>query len=216
MAKELTKAEAQAWLVRWEVVEEAERQLQMKAVAQRPPANSCRATWQEPVWEHIDLNLGPVDGHVPLGACRDIRQAITLGTDCQAMVGILMKGKTSVWHSFVSEEHWAYPPDDMLVRTNHDPPAAAAVLAGLGFVDEDGDGVREAKRDITCTITTDIEGHTKDQLILAGTRLELTLNTTSGNVMGEYTTLLFLPVIPLFGRVNVKFRIIRRRFFSAI
>jgi peptide/nickel transport system substrate-binding protein len=61
----------------------------------------------------------------------------------------------------------------------------------MGFTDADGDGVREAAQEITCDITTDLEGTTKTQTIKAGTKLAMTLNTTAGNVMREDTTLLF-------------------------
>ncbi len=143
------------------------------------------------VWEHIDFNLDPVDERVALGACLGVRKAIMMGTDRQIMVDVIQKGETRVQHTFVPEEHWAFPPDDVLVAYDHDPEAAQRLLDDLGFVDQDGDGVREAAEDITCPITLDIEGNTKDQVIPAGTRLKLTLNTTSGNIMRQDTTLLF-------------------------
>lgn len=143
------------------------------------------------VWEHIDFNLNPVDDRPAIGACKDVRQAIALGTDRATMVDVIQKGKTRVQNTFVPEEHWAYPPEDAMTIYPFDPDAAMERLEEIGFTDADGDGTREAAEDIVCTIATDLEGGTKDFTIEAGTPLELTLNTTQGNVMREETTLLF-------------------------
>ncbi len=143
------------------------------------------------VWEHIDFDVDPVDERDPLGACLDVRKAMTLGTDRQTMVEVIQKGLTRVQHTIVPQEHWAFPPDDLLVAYDYEPEAAKQLLEDLGFVDQDGDGYREAAEDITCPITIDIDGNTKDQVIPAGTPVKLTLNTTSGNAMRGDTTLLF-------------------------
>ncbi len=143
------------------------------------------------VWEHIDFNFQPIDDRPAFGACKDVRKAIAYGTDRTTMVDVIQKSKTQVQDTYLPSEHWAYPPDDMLSTYPFDPEMAAEILEEVGFVDSDQDGVREAAEDITCTVTTDIEGTTVDQVIPAGTPLKLTLNTTQGNVMREETTLLF-------------------------
>ncbi len=143
------------------------------------------------VWEHIDFNLDPVDERVSPGACLEVRKAMTLGTDRETMVEVIQQGKTRVQHTFVPEEHWAFPEGEDLVTYEFDAEAAERMLADAGFVDLDGNGIREAEDDITCTIVTDLEGNTKDQLIPAGTPLEFSLNTTAGNIMRQDTTLLF-------------------------
>jgi len=143
------------------------------------------------IWEHIDFNLDPLDERVPLGACRDVRRAIAHGTDRHRMTDVVMKGKTSVFNSLVPNEHWAFPPANKIVTYDYDPAKARALLEGAGFVDVDGIGLREAARDIICTITTDAKGTTKDQVVPRGTPLALTLMTTSGNRMREDVALLF-------------------------
>jgi peptide/nickel transport system substrate-binding protein len=143
------------------------------------------------VWEHIDFNLNPVDGRVPLGACKDIRHAMIQGTDRQTMVDQIQKGKTRVQHTFVPEEHWAYPPEGSLVKYAFDKDAAGKALDDLGFTGKDSEGYRVAAKDITCDITTGLDGKTKTQTIPKGTKLELKLNTTAGNQMRQDTTLLF-------------------------
>lgn len=142
-------------------------------------------------WEHIDFNLNPTDDRVPVAACAEVRKAIAHGTDRQNMVDTIQKGKTQVQHTFIPEDHWAFPPEGVVTVYDYDPEAAKTMLETLGFTDGDGDGIREASKDITCTITTDVNGTTKDQTIPAGTALELTLNTTEGNALREQSTLLF-------------------------
>ncbi len=144
-------------------------------------------------WEHIDFNLNPVDERVPLGACHELRKAVILGTDRQTIVKEIQRGKGRVQHTFVPEEHWAYPPANMLTTYPYDPDAARRTLSELGFADHDGNRATpwQAVRDITCTITLDASGRAKEQLIPKGTPLKLDLLTTSGNVMREDTTILF-------------------------
>lgn len=143
------------------------------------------------VWEHIDFNLNPIDDRPALGACQQVRQAIAYGTDRQNMVDVIQKGQTSVQNTYIPAEHWAYPSEDMLTLYPYEPETAMQMLDDMGFTDSDGDGVREAAEDITCTINVDVEGNTQDQVIAAGTPLEFTLNTTEGNQMREEATLLF-------------------------
>jgi peptide/nickel transport system substrate-binding protein len=142
------------------------------------------------VWEHIDFNFNPADDRTAFGACQAIRKAIALGTDRAQMVSVIQKGKTRVQNTFVPEEHWAYP-DSGLTTYDYDPEAAKAALAEGGFTDGDGDGFVEAASDVTCTVTTSVDGTTKDHVIPAGVPVKLTLNTTAGNSMREQTTLLF-------------------------
>jgi peptide/nickel transport system substrate-binding protein len=143
------------------------------------------------VWEHIDFNLNPVDERPALGACKEIRQALMYGTDRETLVQEIQKGKTRVQHTFVPEEHWAFPPEDQLVSYAYDAAKAGEMLDALGFTEKDAEGYRSAAQEIKCTITTGLDGATKEQVIPAGTKLELTLNTTAGNTMRQDTTLLF-------------------------
>lgn len=143
------------------------------------------------VWEHIDFNLNPVDDRPALGACKEIRHALMYGTDRETMVAEIQQGKTNVQNTFVPQEHWAYPPEDQMTVYAYDAAKANQILDDFGFTEKDADGYRSAAADITCTITTGLDGTTKEQKIPAGTKLELTLNTTAGNAMRQDTTLLF-------------------------
>jgi peptide/nickel transport system substrate-binding protein len=158
------------------------------------------------VWEHIDFNLNPVDERPALGACKEIRQALMYGTNRDILVDEIQQGKTQVQNTFVPSEHWAYPPEDMLITYEHDPAKANEMLDALGFTEKDAEGMRSAAQDITCTVTTGLDGTTKDQVIPAGTKLELTLNTTAGNAMRQDTTLLFQEFMKQIGvKVNLEF-----------
>ncbi|MDH5757998.1 MAG: ABC transporter substrate-binding protein [Gemmatimonadota bacterium] len=70
-----------------------------------------------------------------------VRHALTLGTDREAIVATLLEGYGRVAHTTVWPGHWAYEPG--LVETPYDPAAAALLLEEAGWVDRDGDGVRE-------------------------------------------------------------------------
>jgi peptide/nickel transport system substrate-binding protein len=162
-------------------------------------------------WELIAFNLDPVDAdaHVPFGACRALRQAIAFGTDRSEMAAMLGQDQTTVMHSFLPPEHWAYPPADGLMEYDYDPQRAASLLDGLGFTDDDGspNTPRRASKAITCTILTGTEGRSKAQEIPAGTELVLTLDTTEGNPLRERITLLFQENMQRIGvGVNLAYR----------
>lgn len=158
------------------------------------------------VWEHIDFNLDPVDDSPALGACKELRKAVALGTDRGTMVDVSLMGKTRVQNTFVPREHWAYPPDDMMIVYEYDPETANQMLEDMGFTDADSNGVREASHTITCTVAVDLDGTTKDKVIAAGTPLELDLITTQGNAMREETTLLFQQDMVAIGvKINLEY-----------
>lgn len=164
------------------------------------------------VWEHIDFNFDPVDARPAFGAFPEVRRAIALGTDRQAMVDSILYGRSKVQHSYIPEEHPRYPGEssagpialdaavqNSIVEWPFDPDQARALLEEAGWVDSDGDGIREAAqtKTITILVPTFGEGGTyqgnveKTVTIPAGTRLSMTLNTTSGNRMREQITQAF-------------------------
>lgn len=71
-----------------------------------------------------------------------VRRAITLATDRESIVQAILQGYGTVAHSGVPPFHWAF--DEARVRAlPHDRDAARALLDEAGWVDRDGDGVRE-------------------------------------------------------------------------
>ncbi len=131
-----------------------------------------------PTWEHIDINYylpstidstSRFDKPHPILQELAVRKALAYCTDRQAMVDNIYAGKSSVMHSWIPPTQWAYAGDENITIYPYDPEEGMRLLEEAGWVDADGDGVRE-----------------KD-----GLRLSLTIRTTSGNVMREWLTQLF-------------------------
>ena len=72
-----------------------------------------------------------------------VRWALTMGTNREQIVEALLRGYGRVAHSSVPPFHWAYD-STATVPLGYDPDGARALLDEAGWVDRDGDGVREA------------------------------------------------------------------------
>ena len=72
-----------------------------------------------------------------------VRRAITMGTNREEIVEALLQGYGQVANSSVPPFHWAHDPEAALDLA-YDPVAAGALLDEAGWVDRDGDGVRES------------------------------------------------------------------------
>lgn len=125
------------------------------------------------VYEHIDFAINPVDEYA---ATRPdwfedvrVRQAMTMCTDRQGMVDNILYGRSEVIHTYVPSVHPLYAPDATVWA--YDPDAGNALLDEVGFVDSDGDGIRE-----------DAE---------SGSPFAITLGTTAGNEMRQQLTQIF-------------------------
>lgn len=125
------------------------------------------------VYEHIDFGIDPYGDYA---ASRPdwfedvrVRQAMTMCTDRQGMVDNIFQGKSAVIHTYIPTVHPLYPTEG-LTEWPFDVEAGNALLDEVGFVDSDGDGVREY---------TD------------GTPFVVTLGTTAGNRMREQLTQIF-------------------------
>jgi peptide/nickel transport system substrate-binding protein len=72
---------------------------------------------------------------------RRVRRALTLATDREEIVSGLLRSFGQIANSGVPPFHWAHSPD--LIRATYDPDAAGRLLDEAGWVDADGDGLRE-------------------------------------------------------------------------
>jgi len=99
---------------------------------------------------HLEFRSFPFRNFVFVGwnsrrpqlADAEVRKAITLGTNRQEIVDALLHGFGRVANSGVPPFHWAF--DEGLARSMpHDPAQAERLLDEAGWVDRDGDGVRE-------------------------------------------------------------------------
>jgi peptide/nickel transport system substrate-binding protein len=99
--------------------------------------------------EHLELHsflfrnyvMVAWNGRRPQLADARVRRALTMGTNRQEIVEAILQGYGSVAHTSVPPFHWAFDPD--IDGLQHDPEGAAALLEQAGWVDRDGDGVRE-------------------------------------------------------------------------
>jgi peptide/nickel transport system substrate-binding protein len=97
------------------------------------------------VFEHLDFGVEPANPPAPPFprwlAEPETRRALAMCINRQAMVDSLLGGRSEVMHAYVPNDHPLAPAD--LRRYPYDPAAAAALLDSLGYLDNDGDGVRE-------------------------------------------------------------------------
>ena len=124
------------------------------------------------VYEHIDFGIDSVE---PYASSRPdwfedvrVRQAMTMCTDRQSMVDNILYGRSEVIHTYIPSVHPLYP--EGLTEWPYDVEAANALLDEVGWVDSDGDGIRENED---------------------GTPFSVTLGTTTGNEMRQQLTQIF-------------------------
>jgi len=71
-----------------------------------------------------------------------VRRAITMGTNREQIVDLVRQGYGRLADTGVPPFHWAYS-SDAAASMPYDPAAAAGLLDEAGWIDRDGDGVRE-------------------------------------------------------------------------
>ena len=128
------------------------------------------------VYEHIDFGINSY-GDYGDGVGRPdwfedvrVRQAMTMCTDRQSMVDNILFGRSEVIHSYIPSVHPLYPAGE-LTEWPYDVEAANALLDEVGYVDGDGDGIREDS--------------------VTGAAFHVTLGTTTGNEMRQQLTQIF-------------------------
>ena len=114
-------------------------------IAPRP--DQAQAIIDDP---HLDLKRYPSRQYVFVGwnARRPqlsdprVRRAITMATNREEIVGAILQGYGTVANSGVPTFHWAFDAD-VSASFGYDPGGAMALLDEAGWIDRDGDGVRE-------------------------------------------------------------------------
>ena len=99
----------------------------------------------------VDLLRYPFRDYVLVGwnsrrpqlADKRVRQALTRGTNRAEIVEALLQGYGTVANGSVPPFHWAYDASIGADAMSYDQDAARALLDAAGWVDRDGDGVRE-------------------------------------------------------------------------
>lgn len=105
------------------------------------------------------------DSHIDWFEDARVRQAITQCIDRQAMVDALTYGRADVMHTYIPSAHSLYPED--LTEWAYAPDAANATLDELGYLDADGDGIRNniaSTRPFTITLGTNSESSLRQQI----------------------------------------------------
>jgi peptide/nickel transport system substrate-binding protein len=113
------------------------------AVSVRPPqvpqlerADDVRVvSFPVPNWVFIALNT-----RLPLFDTRAERRAVAMAIDRRALVDGIMGGLNVTGRSAVTPLHWAY---DSTAAVPFAPDSARSLLAAAGWIDRNGDGVRE-------------------------------------------------------------------------
>ena len=72
---------------------------------------------------------------------KEVRQALMLALDREALVRDVLYGQGMVANSLLLPEHWAFNP--AVPAYGYDPAQAQALLDAAGWVDSDGDGIRD-------------------------------------------------------------------------
>ncbi|MBC7262747.1 MAG: peptide ABC transporter substrate-binding protein [Chloroflexi bacterium] len=99
--------------------------------------------------ETLTLYTAPLSGYTlvflnldrPFFRDARVRQALLWATDRQGIVDRLLNGQGIVAHSPIMPSSWAYDPN--ILKYTYDPAKAEALLNEAGWLDMDGDGVRE-------------------------------------------------------------------------
>ena len=97
----------------------------------------------------------------PVLADPRVRRALTMGTDREAIVEAILRGYGSVANTGVPPFHWAYD-EQLSASVGYDPDAARALLEEAGWIDRDGDGVRENPEGLPLSFT--VKYNTGNQL----------------------------------------------------
>jgi peptide/nickel transport system substrate-binding protein len=97
-------------------------------------------------WEQLDLGITSVTSYDRPDFFGDVRvrQAIAQCIDRWAIVDEVTYGRSIVPDAYLPPMHPLYPTDD-LTYWDYDPAAGQALLEEVGWLDEDEDGVREAR-----------------------------------------------------------------------
>jgi len=97
-------------------------------------------------WEHLDFGIDPVQWVRRPDFFEDaqVRQAVALCIDRERIARETFPyGGAAVAQSYVASEHPLFA-TDRLHTWDHDVAAAQALLSEVGWIDEDGDGIRES------------------------------------------------------------------------
>ncbi len=104
------------------------------------------------VYPHRMVTFVAWNARRPQLADKRVRRAITKGTNRREMVDALWMGRARVLNGTLPTIHWAYDESIGTEAMAYEPDAARALLDEAGWIDRDGDGVRENAQDVRLSI----------------------------------------------------------------
>ena len=104
------------------------------------------------VYPYRQINFVTWNARRPQLSDKRVRQAITKGTDRRQIVEALFGTYARVPNTTLPSSHWAYDASIGAETMAYDPEAASALLAEAGWIDRDGDGVRENAQGLRLSI----------------------------------------------------------------
>ena len=87
------------------------------------------------------IYLNEANPNVPFFKDTSVRQALMYGLDRQKLIDTVMHGQGLIAHSPIMPHSWAYDAD--VRQYVHDPALAIQLLEQAGWLDSDGDGIRD-------------------------------------------------------------------------
>jgi peptide/nickel transport system substrate-binding protein len=118
---------------------------EVMGVGEVPPSNMPTVLTNDEVIPYSSLASGYTalffNLRNPLFQRHDIREALLVGLDRQEVVNEVLQGQGVVANAFLMPTHWAYTEE--LPDYDYDLEEAQALLEQEGWVDSDGDGIRE-------------------------------------------------------------------------
>jgi peptide/nickel transport system substrate-binding protein len=109
----------------------------MKAAADRADMN----VFTSPLSGYTLIYLNQDNPNTPFFQEKEVRQALLYGLDRQGLIDREMNGQAVVAHSPILPGTWAHAPE--ITEYAYDPATARTLLEQAGWIDSDGDGVRD-------------------------------------------------------------------------
>ena len=91
--------------------------------------------------EYLSIVFNLKNEDVPFLQEKEVRQALYYGLDRKRLIDEVAGGQGIIAHTPLLPENWAYNPN--VRKYNYDPAKAAQLLEKAGWVDSDGDGIRD-------------------------------------------------------------------------
>ncbi|MCF6466558.1 peptide-binding protein [Clostridium sp. Cult2] len=90
------------------------------------------------MYQYVGINM-----RMPIFRDKNLRQAFNYAVDRELIVEKLVEGRGATLDVPFLPSGWAYPPEGTLNTYKYDPEKAKSLLEESGWIDRDGDGIRE-------------------------------------------------------------------------